>query len=144
MDGMGAAASVLQIVEIASKGPELCRRFKNAPREMEISSSHVERLSASLELLRKVEKELNSPDILHDKACRMLEKPITEALQALTTIQTLLPKSIANASARRSRLRWVTRDRTTTKQIMRDLVQIETSLALQVELAQWYSLVTTI
>jgi Fungal N-terminal domain of STAND proteins len=138
MDGVGAAASVIAVVELSAKIASLCIQYSLAVKHAKTDIEHLRgEVNSVTDLLRRVEQLLQRPDNTQLSASQKLRDALRDCFSQLTELKTKLNpgktrKAMSNFGIRA--LKWPFESKEV-ETIINDLERCKQtiSLALQVD-----------
>lgn len=128
MEVVGTAASVAAIVEVLEVLVELRRRFRSAPAELKRLAIRIEFLAMELQLISETQQDrLNLPDncvgLLEQCGC------------SLRAIKSDLASTARSGFGKRAH--WALLGRAKARELLQELMQVESSIGLTFQLLQW-------
>lgn len=135
LDGIGAAASIITLVDLAKEALELRRRFVNAPDELQRLLIRVDSLAFESRILLETRESFSDDDFDTPESRIVFRNCVESTRTTLATIQNVAGEA-ALLPGWKGRITWATLGKSKIETLMAEIHQTEAALTLILQLLQ--------
>lgn len=136
MEALAIIQGATNLLELSSLAFKLCRRFKDAPKDLELVGKHLNWLAAEIHILVELQ-ETPLEGIFQTKETHMLFcETLLHANRTLASVHDAITE-YTQKNTIRTKLQWVMLGKAKVEQLMAELTHVERALKFMVTVLLW-------
>jgi hypothetical protein len=136
MEALAIIQGATNLFELSSLAFTLCRRFKDAPKDLELVGKHLHLLAAEIHMLVELQETPFESVFRTEETHKLFCETLLHAKQTLASVNDAITE-YTQKNGIRTKLQWVILGKAKVEQLMADLSRAERALKFMVTVLLW-------
>jgi hypothetical protein len=136
MEALAGIQGVTNLLELSSLAFKLCRRFKDAPKDLELVGKHLSWLAAEIQILAELQQTPLESFFQTEETCKLFSESVLHAERTLASVQDAITE-YTQKSGIRTKIQWIMLGKAKVEQLMTDLNRVEKALSFMMTVLLW-------